>query len=246
MRTTCNALYDFSVMATDGELGRVKDIYFDDESWNIRYLVVDTRKWLAGRKVLLTPQSIARIDVRERQLHFDLTTDQIRRSPSLNEHLPLTRAHEIALHEFFGWNHYWTYGGMFDFRLPISDNGVGEGIPTVGEERRAMANIHQIGEPHLASCKDLLHFEIQLNPEAKSLAKPEVYGELWDFVVSADEWNLPFFVVEDSATGGSRKVVLPTSSITVIDAEDMIIRASAPGVAAAPAIEEFNQLGGGI
>ena len=28
--------------ARDGEIGRVKDFYFDDQNWVVRYLVADT------------------------------------------------------------------------------------------------------------------------------------------------------------------------------------------------------------
>jgi uncharacterized protein YrrD len=44
---------DFAIRATDGELGTVDDIYFDDETWAIRYLIVDTGGWLGGRRVLI-------------------------------------------------------------------------------------------------------------------------------------------------------------------------------------------------
>lgn len=52
-----NDIYGNSLVATDGKIGHVKDFYFDDESWIVRYLVVDTGSWLSGRQVLLSPQA---------------------------------------------------------------------------------------------------------------------------------------------------------------------------------------------
>lgn len=248
MRTTCNALCDFTVEAHDGALGKVKDIYFDDESWNVRYLVIDTRKWLPGRKVLLTPKAVERLDLHEQVLRLNLTRDQIRQAPSLADHLPVTRAHEIAIHDFYGWNHYWAYGGLFDMRLPISDTiGDDTSHHQMPDEARDMVTLRQEGEPHLASCKDLQGFDVQILASAQTGGKAKSLGELWDFVINtSEEWNVPFFVVEEDLVLGTRKIVLPTDLITAVDVDDQVVRAAAParGLAQAPVIEEFNQLGG--
>jgi uncharacterized protein YrrD len=52
-------LKGFAIHATDGELGAVSDLYFDDDSWTIRYLTVDTGGWLGGRRVLISPISVS-------------------------------------------------------------------------------------------------------------------------------------------------------------------------------------------
>src|SRR5262245_4340906 len=53
---------NFSLAAKDGEIGKVKELYFDDQNWTVRYVVVDTGGWLSGRKVLLAPLSFGAID----------------------------------------------------------------------------------------------------------------------------------------------------------------------------------------
>ncbi len=53
MKRNINSLTGYSLKATNGEIGEVKEFYFDDESWTIRYLIVKTGSWLSGREVLL-------------------------------------------------------------------------------------------------------------------------------------------------------------------------------------------------
>ena len=44
-------LRDYRLNALDGEIGKVKDDYFDDRYWTTRYLVADTGHWLSSRKM---------------------------------------------------------------------------------------------------------------------------------------------------------------------------------------------------
>lgn len=240
MRTTCNALCDFTVYANDAEIGKIKDIYFDKKTWLVRYLVVDTRRWLPGRKVLLAPKHVALLDTRTQVIRFDMTREQLSQAPSLAEHLPPTRAHEIALYDFFGWTQYWT--GTLDRRLPLAEARQ----PLDGATYDMESNARQLaGEPHLESCKDLQKFTVGTSDQLTRTAQPTKLGSLWDFVINYVEWNVPFFVVEEDLNPGLRKFVLSTDLITAIDIQDGMIRTqtSTQSVAHAPSVDEISQLG---
>jgi uncharacterized protein YrrD len=77
-------LNDLPIEATDGEVGKVKDIYFDDHRWAARYLVVATGSWLGGRRVLISPLSIKSIDWEKNVAQVGLTRQQIRESPNID------------------------------------------------------------------------------------------------------------------------------------------------------------------
>jgi len=79
-----NSMIGFGIKATDGDLGNVNDFYFDDETWTIRYLVVDTGKWLSGRKVLISLASVGEPDWKSLKLSVTLTRDQVRHSPDID------------------------------------------------------------------------------------------------------------------------------------------------------------------
>ena len=90
-----------SIQASDGEIGHVDDFIVDDETWAIRYLVIDTRNWWPGKKVLISPQWIERVSWSELKVFVNLTREAIKQSPEyLDESLP-TRDYEIGLHRHY-------------------------------------------------------------------------------------------------------------------------------------------------
>ena len=96
-------LYGDKLDALDGDIGHVKDFYFDDESWVIRYLVVDTGSWLTGRLVLLTPHAFGKVDQSEKTFHIKLHKKKIEDSPSIESHKPVSRQFEIEYYGYYGW-----------------------------------------------------------------------------------------------------------------------------------------------
>jgi sporulation protein YlmC with PRC-barrel domain len=103
-----SSLLGSSILANDGEMGHVHDILFDDRSWLVRYIVVETGSWLSGRRVLLSPIIAQAPDVEGRVLRVALTRDQVRNSPGIDTDLPVSRQQEIAMTLHYGWPAYWT------------------------------------------------------------------------------------------------------------------------------------------
>jgi hypothetical protein len=71
--------------ATDGAMGHVDDFIVDEETWQVRYLVVDTSNWMGGKWVAISPVSVTRVEWSEQRIYVDLTQDEIRNSPTLDE-----------------------------------------------------------------------------------------------------------------------------------------------------------------
>src|SRR5688572_11619389 len=88
--------------ARDGEIGRVKDFYFDDQTWTVRYLVADTGTWLTGRRVLISPFAFEGLDPEHKHINVKLTREQIERSPSIDEHKPVSRQFESDYARHYG------------------------------------------------------------------------------------------------------------------------------------------------
>jgi hypothetical protein len=96
-----------SLRATDGSLGSVHDMLFDDSHWTVRWLVVDTA-WLFGRRVLIAPQALGHPDALAREFPVALTKEQIRNAPDVNTDLPVNRQHEADLYSYYGYGPHWT------------------------------------------------------------------------------------------------------------------------------------------
>ncbi len=99
----------YRIGATDGEVGHVEDFVVDDEGWTIRYVVVDTRNWLPGRKVLISPRWISEVSWRQKEVYADLTRDEIKSAPEWDPDAPLDQEYETRLHEHYGRPPYWVY-----------------------------------------------------------------------------------------------------------------------------------------
>jgi hypothetical protein len=100
-------LEGFTLLARDGEIGHMDDFLIDDESWIIRYMVVDTRNWLPGKKVLVAPQWIETISWPEAKVHVRLDQESIKSSPEFDPDQPLSRAYETELYDHYEQPKYW-------------------------------------------------------------------------------------------------------------------------------------------
>ena len=108
MLIKANTLKGFKLNAKDGEIGKTKDFYFDDNYWVIRYLVADTGNWLFGNQVLISPQALKGADKSQGYVNVDLTKKQIEDSPSIESEKPISRQYEEKYHNYYGYPIYWT------------------------------------------------------------------------------------------------------------------------------------------
>ena len=106
LRST-QAVTGYHIHALDGEIGHVEDFIIDDETWAIRYLVIDTKNWWPGKKVLISPAWIERISWSESEVYINLNRDRIQQSPEYTAETLLDRAYEIKLHRHYEREGYW-------------------------------------------------------------------------------------------------------------------------------------------
>ncbi len=97
-----NGVLGYTVHATDKTFGSVGDFIACTENWRIEYLVIDTRKWLPGKKVLLPPHLVQRLDWDKRNVYLDMTCDQIKNSPKFDPSAPVNVQREVRLYDFEG------------------------------------------------------------------------------------------------------------------------------------------------
>jgi PRC-barrel domain protein len=76
MLQSIKQLYGETLRASDGEIGHVKNFYFDDHNWAVRYVVVDTGAWLSGRLVLISPHAFGSLHQDGSVLLVNLTRER--------------------------------------------------------------------------------------------------------------------------------------------------------------------------
>ena len=96
----------YYIEASDGDIGHVEDFVIDDETWAIRYIAVDTRNWLPGKKVVISPDWVQSINWRDSKIHVDVSRDAIKNAPEYDE-TALTRDYEGRLYGHYGRQGYW-------------------------------------------------------------------------------------------------------------------------------------------
>ena len=97
----------YGIHAKDGEMGKASDLIADDESWRIRYLVVDTGTWLPGKRVLVSRDWIDGISWAKREIRLDLEKKEVEKSPEYDPNEPVNREYETVLYDYYGRPHYW-------------------------------------------------------------------------------------------------------------------------------------------
>lgn len=216
------SLNGYSLQATDGDLGKVKDVFFDDEKWTIRYLVVETGGWLNSRQVLISPYSIAGIDQVNESITVRLTQEQVRNSPDIDTRKPVSRQMEGDFSRYYGLGNYWIGPELWGTGAypVVGAPGHAEGapIPNRAEELLQQASDHP-EDYHLRSADNVEGHHIQ--------GTDEEIGHVEDFVFDDETWALRYFIVDTrNWWPGGRKVLLATHWIDHIDWARSLVQVS--------------------
>ncbi|MGQ8364376.1 PRC-barrel domain-containing protein [Glaciecola sp. 1036] len=213
MNISLKTLLSFDVNATDGALGHIQDVLFDDDSWTIRYVNVDTQRWRPlSKKVLVTPVSLKLLDTQEETLDIKLSKQQILDCPSIEEHQPISRKYEQIMFDFFGYGYYWNGLGLWgDFHTPtaLAEQYVQK------EDIEALEDTEDTS-PNLRSTKELKHYDLVESDGMK--------GHVTDFIVDADTWSILYIVIDTrNWLPGGKKVMIPISHLQDISWKDQAV-----------------------
>lgn len=190
-------LKGFVIRATDGELGTVEQLYFDDETWAIRYLVVDTGGWLGGRRVLISAMSITQADWDNARLDVALTKAQVEHSPAIDTHKPVSRQHEAAYLGYYGYPSYW--GGPYLWGPAAYPGGLAT-PPTASTEAMAERVQRESKDSHLRSTEAVTGYNIEA-------ADGEI-GHVHGFVVGDEAWAIRYIEVATRNWWPGKKVLV--------------------------------------
>ncbi|CAN5295574.1 PRC-barrel domain-containing protein [soil metagenome] len=204
-------LHGYSIRATDGDIGKVKDFYFDDERFTVRYLVVETGGWRSSRKVLISPFSIGEHNHIDKVLPVSITKEQVKNSPDIDTDKPVSRQHEADYLAYYGYPDYWGGVGLWGSEaLPGTMTGVGYlGVPPSPELDKSIADAralrHANDDPHLRSCKEVTGYHIK--------ASDGEIGHIQGFIVDEQSWAIRYLVADTSNWWMGHQVIVSPSWI---------------------------------
>ena len=212
------------ISATDGEIGRVKDFYFDDDAWVVRYLVVETGTWLSSRKVLISPISVHHPDWDQHTLPVAISMEQVKNSPDIDTDKSVSRQNEEQYLGHYGYPAYWNGAGMWGEGLyPYSMVAGHDGFRTdrVDDDRELEAYRreerarHRNDDPHLRSCNAVTGYLIRANNGD--------IGHVSGFLVNEQTWAIRYLVVDTSNWWVGHKVLVAPPWIKGVHWSDQIV-----------------------
>ena len=205
-------LTHFAIDATDGSIGRVTDLYFDDDAWVVRYLVVETGSWLDSRKVLISPIAIHDPNWLQRTLPVSITQQQVRNSPSVDTEKPVSRQEEVQYADHYAYPSYWGGAGLWGDSLyprgtAFDDaGGAGDGVERAQRAREDLTYLEaervrqRHDDPHLRSCHDIEGYTLH--------ASDGEIGTVTGYLVDDETWAIGYLVVETGHWWAGHKVLI--------------------------------------
>jgi hypothetical protein len=193
MLVKAKVMKGYKLKGLDGEIGKAKEFYFDDQFWTIRYLIADTGNWLTGRLVLISPYALESVDNVGETITVKLTKARIKDSPSLDSDKPVSRQFEYDYYGYYGWPGYWggPYSwGAYPYFRPNAEKSI------ESTDRR-----HE-WDPHLRSTKTVAGYHVQ--------ASDGPIGHVEDFIIDDKTWAIRYLIIDtQNWLPGKRVLISP-------------------------------------
>jgi hypothetical protein len=232
MLTDNKNLKGLVVRATDGEIGKIDQLYFDDKSWAIRYLTAETGTWLEERKVLISPYSILQTDWRAGRIDVSLTRKQVEQSPNINTQLPVSRQHEAEYYSYYGYPYYWE--GPYLWGLLYSPNGM---VPATVTKDAAADRIRKESlDFHLRSTEAVTGYNIE--------SKDGAVGHVERFIVDDETWAIRYLEVATTNFWPGKKVLISPAWVERVSWEDskVFVAATREAIKSGPEYLDTEQI----
>ncbi|GGJ88061.1 hypothetical protein GCM10007063_08190 [Lentibacillus kapialis] len=170
----------YHIEASDGTMGKIQDLYFDDKKWVVRYAVLDARKWLPSRRILLSPAAFRAVDNENERVDVHHDKETVRDSPSIPADATLSKEMEMALTGYYGWSRYWLGGMLWGI----------EDTPLAHFEDRTASEAQSPNEweHNLRSVQEAAGYRVHAN-DGK-------VGELADLIIDDAYWKIHYLAVK--------------------------------------------------
>jgi hypothetical protein len=213
----------YAIHASDGAIGTVSDLLFNDTTWLVRWLVVDTGNWLTGRTVLLPPSALAPVNHISHQFSVRLTKQQLKDCPDIESDRPVSRQSEAMLYDHYSWAPYWgsgSYLGMVGYGGMVGPSALAKPSPELMQREREIDEAHRKkDDPALRSAKEVSGYIVH--------ASDGEIGHIADFLVEDDDWSIHYLVVDTKNWWPGKKVLISPLSVRNIVWDDRVVNLGA-------------------
>ncbi len=207
MKRLASTMEGFTMQGSDGEIGKVLEFYFDDHSWTLRYLIVETGNWFNSHKILISSFALLEPNWEENNFPVSLTQNQILNSPLIDTDLPVSRQEEMKLYNYYPWTNYWDGG------VGMGMSGMMDGLePSVWQILKEKSSKNEpVFNPFLRSSKAVKGYHIR--------TEDGEIGHVDDFIIDDYTWRIDFIVVDTRNWISGKKVLITPKHIKNINWE---------------------------
>jgi hypothetical protein len=204
MLWNASKLRGLAIEATDGPIGTVDDLLFDDQTWQLRWLVVHTGLWLLGRKVLLPLSALGKPSLEAQNFSVQLTMQQVKDSPGVTTDLPVSRQLEARVYGHYNWDPYWQTGFS-----TMADIGCTPVYMPPLDDTAPQSQIEEKDDPHLRSVLELTGYHME--------AQDGAIGHAEDFIVDDTNWHIGHVIIDTKNWLPGQRLVISPKMIREID-----------------------------
>ena len=219
-------LFGYKVEALDERVGSIDDFYFDDHSWTVRYVIVDTGSWLVDRRVLISTDAITAISSAPETVSINLTKEQIENSPTIDMEQPVSRQHELELQTYYGWPGYWTVSPLMGMPMMATPMGVPAGVAEAEmvertEDDALLGDVsptneqRTIADSNLRSVREVTGYHIH--------ATDGDIGHIQAIFAGENDWIIRYFLVDTRNWWPGKHVLLARDWVENIEWRDRSI-----------------------
>jgi len=221
MLRNASAIHGYAIAASDGHLGTVSDFLFDDASWLVRWLVVDTGTWLSGRKVLLPAFALGHLDPEKREFSVRLTMQQVKDSPNIDTKRSVSRQMETSIYNYYGWSPYWNAGlymGGYGYGYGYGGGAIGplSARESMRRDEDIAASRRNDDDPHLRSTEAIAGYHLH--------ASDGEIGHVEDFLVEDADWSIHYLIIDTKNWWPGKRVLVSPRSVTQIDWTNSLVK----------------------
>ncbi len=203
MLNKAKTLKGYKLDSLDGEIGKVREFFFDDRYWAIRYLVADTGNWLTGRQVLISPYALVSANRSEKHITVSLSKKQIEDSPALDTDKPVSQQFEENYNGYYGWPGYRNGPHMWGASSEILRDR--KNLKESGKDEKSW-------DTDLRSTRAVSEYYIQ--------ATDGEIGHVDDFIIDDKTWAIRYLIIDTTNWWPGKKVLVSTRWIDHVSWND--------------------------
>lgn len=200
MMMSVEQLQSYTIRGTDAAIGKLHDVYFDDVSWKVLFLVTDTRPWLLGRFVLVSPAMLGDPDSENHVFPTSFTKADVENGPSVEEHKPVSRQHAVDVAKYWDRPFFGPGDPRFDLGVALDPPPARPGSGTIEAA---------YDDPHLRAAGDMRGHHVE-TPDGRC-------GHIEDWLVDLDSWTIREAVIDTTNWWPGGSVRMPCTEVTKMD-----------------------------